>query len=88
MVQRLDGCPGGSGYDIPYNWSGTAGATVIRISSLSEIIVVTTVARVRGVVVVAVMAGSTVVGNGRVRPEQLVDSCRESGMSPVPSPDR
>ena len=45
---------------------------VIRISSLCKIIIVTTVARVRGIVVVTIMAGSTVVGNSRMRSEQLV----------------
>lgn len=45
---------------------------VIRISSLCKIIIVTTIACVRGIVVVTIMAGSTVVGNGRMRSEQLV----------------
>lgn len=45
---------------------------VIRICCLSEIIVVTTVTCVGGIVVIAVMTGCTVVGNGRMCPEQLV----------------
>ena len=42
---------------------------VIWICCLCEIIVMTTVTRIGCVVIVAVVTGCTVVGNGRMRPE-------------------
>ena len=46
---------------------------VIRISSLCEIIIVTTIARIGCIIVIAIMTGRTVVGNGSVSPQQLIE---------------